>query len=218
MATPPAAPSQPEVYLIDKPDAVQSTICVGTIAPPKRAAEDIALTAWNQVIGAFSGRINMNLREDKHWSYGAQSQFVNTQAQRPFIVFTSVQTDKTKESLFEINRELHDVVSTRPPTQKELDDVIGHETRSLAADFETTASVSSAIDEVVSFHLSEDYFASLGPKMSALRTNDVGQAGVSFLTPDRMIWVIVGDRARIESGIRELNLGTLHLLDAGDAR
>jgi zinc protease len=212
------SPAQPEVYLIDKPDAVQSTICVATVAPPKHSKEDIALAAWNEVMGAFSGRINMNLREDKHWSYGAFSNLVDTQAQRPFIVFTSVQTDKTKESLVEINRELHDIVSTRPPTQQELNDVIAHQTRSQAGKFETTSSVSSAIGEIVTFNLPENYFITFGPKMSALRTSDVAEAGDSFLNPDRMIWVIVGDRSKIESEIRGLNLGTFHLVDVGDTK
>src|SRR6185436_6640424 len=97
--------AQPGVYLIDRPGSIQSMIFVGKLAPPKNNPEEIAVETMNNVLGGqFTSRINMNLRENKHWSYGAHSMLVSARAQRPFLTVAPVQTDKTKESLVELMR------------------------------------------------------------------------------------------------------------------
>ena len=88
---------KPVVYILDRPGALQSFILAGEIAPPKNNPNEVAIETMNNILGGnFGARINMNLREDKHWSYGASSFFWDARGQRPFVVFAPVQTDETK--------------------------------------------------------------------------------------------------------------------------
>ncbi len=105
------------VYLLDRPDATQSLILVGNVAPPKANPDEPAIETMNLVLGgSFTARINMNLREDKHWSYGAFTFFRDAKGQRPFVAYAPVQTDKTKEALVELQKELRGILTDRPPT------------------------------------------------------------------------------------------------------
>ena len=210
-----AAPKQAELYLIDKPGAAQSFILAGTIAPPRNSPQEIALGIWNDILGGtFGGRVNMNLREDKHWSYGARTAFQFARGDSAWVTQAPVQTDKTKESLVEINKELHDVFGARPISQDELNKDKDNRTLRLAGSRETINEVGDAIENIVQYRLPEDYFSTYASKVRALTTNDLTTAGKSFLNADRLVWVVVGDLAKVEAGIRELNLGTVHVLDA----
>src|SRR5579883_195942 len=96
-------PEKSAVYLIDRPGALQSYVIAGEAALPKNSPQEIATDLMNDLVGGtFSSRLNMNLREDKHWSYGARSLFYSAKGQQPFIAVAPVQTDKTRESLAEI--------------------------------------------------------------------------------------------------------------------
>ena len=118
---PVAGPQAAEIYLIDKPGAQQSLIIAGAIAPPPNTPQEIAFETLNNVLGGnFSGRLNMNLREEKHWSYGARSVLYGARGQRAYFAYASVQTDKTKESVAEMDKEFREIVGTRPPVDSEL--------------------------------------------------------------------------------------------------
>jgi zinc protease len=209
------APRQAEVYLIDKPGAAQSYILAGTIAPPRNSPQEIALGIWNDIMGGtFGGRLNMNLREDKHWSYGARTVFQFARGDSAWVARAPVQTDKTKESLMEINKELRDVFAARPMSEDEINKDKDNRTLRLAGSRETMAEVGDAIENVVEYGLPDDYYSTYASKVRALTTSDLTTAGKSFLNPDRLVWVVVGDLAKVEAGIRELNLGTVHVVDA----
>ncbi|TAJ95104.1 MAG: insulinase family protein [Gammaproteobacteria bacterium] len=205
------------VYIIDRPGAEQSLIFAGHIMPPRSDPADLPLDALNQILGgAFSSRLNMNLREDKHWSYGARSGIVDTAAQRPFIVMAPVQTDKTKESLAEVLKELQGVLKggARPATAEELAKVKDQKTLTLPGRWETNAAVLGDIVEIERFSLPKDYWNAFASEVRGLDLEDIAAVTDKYLRPDRMIWVVVGDRAKIEAGIKELNLGAIHYIDA----
>jgi len=208
-------PAKPVVYILDRPGALQSFILAGEIAPPRNNPDDIAIETMNNILGGnFGARINMNLREDKHWSYGASSFFWDARGQEPFIVFAPVQTDKTKESLEELSKELHGIVGNRPPTAAELAKVQANETLSLPGSRETINEVGSSIAEVVEFGLPDDYYATYASHVRALTVADMEAAAKKVVQPDHLIWVVVGDRAKIEAGVRELNIGEVKFLNA----
>jgi zinc protease len=187
----------------------------GECAAQEQSAEDIAIEAMNDIWAAtFGARINMNLREDKHWSYGAQSFFWSARGQEPFIVFAPVQTDKTKESLSEINKEVRGIVGDKPPTPAELAKVQANETLSLPGSRETINAVGSSIEELVEYGLPDDYYDKYAGRVRALTIADMEAAAKRVVRPDNLVWVIVGDRAKIEAGVRELNLGEVKFLDA----
>jgi zinc protease len=205
------------VYIVDRPGSEQSVLFAGHVVPPKNNPNELAIDALNHVFGgAFSARINMNLREDKHWSYGARSLIWDTAAQRPFIVYAPVQTDKTAEALAEIRKELAGIRpgGERPVTQEELDKVKDQKTLTLPGRWETNEAVLNDIVEMVRFDLDEDYWDTFPGKVRALTLDDVADQAEAALRPDQTVWVVVGDREKIESGVRALDLGEIRFIDA----
>ena len=206
-------PAKSLVYMMDKPGAQQSIIIVGNIAPPTANPNEIAIEAMNDGLGGlFLSRINSNLREDKHWSYGTRTMLFSARAQRPWMTIAPVQTDKTKESLVEINKELRAVLGDHPLSQEELTVVQDNETLSLPGSNETQQEVGNSINELVQFGWPDDYYETYAAKVRALKPPDVAAAAKIVDHPDNLIWVVVGDRAKIEAGVKELNLGELHFL------
>jgi zinc protease len=203
------------VYIVDKPGAIQSILLAGHVAPQTNNPNETAITAMNNVLGGqFTARINMNLREDKHWSYGAQTFLIDARGQRPFLAYAGVQTDKTKESMVEIRKELTDIASTRPVTQDELDKVKNNSILELPGSWETNNAVLVAISDIIRFGLPEDYWAKYPGEVRSLDTAKVSAAAKEVVNPNGIVWVVVGDRAKIEAGIRELNLGKVQIMDA----
>jgi len=210
-----SAPASSGLYLIDRPGAPQSVLIAGTIAPAQNTPNEVALDMWNNILsGTFTGRLNMNLREDKHWSYGTHSQFLSTAGQRPYMVLASVQTDKTKDSLVEMEKEIQGMAGGRPVTAGELKAAVDQATKSLPGSRETSRAVSSSIANIVSYHLPEDFYTTYAHKADALTPAELNAAAQTFFYPRKLVWIVVGDRAKIESGLRELDLGPVHLLDA----
>ena len=206
-------PPKSIVYMMDKPGAQQSIIMVGNIAPPQNNPNEIAIEAMNDALGGlFLSRINSNLREDKHWSYGTRTLLWSARGQRPWLTLAPVQTDKTKESLVEISKELRGVLGDHPLTQEELSVVQDSETLSLPGSRETQQEVGNSINELVQFGLPDDYYETMAAKIRALKPADVANAAKIVDHPDNLIWVVVGDRSKIEAGVNELNLGELRFL------
>jgi zinc protease len=163
--------------------------------------------------GKFVSRLNLNLREDKHWSYGSRSGFIEARGPRPLIVTAPVQTDKTKESVAEVLKELRGIKGDKPVTADELQFAQSTLTLSLPGRYETAGAVAGSLGEMVRFGLDDRYFESYPGRVRALTLKDVSTAA-QVLDPEHMVWVIVGDRAKIEAGVRELNLGEVRLIDA----
>ncbi len=204
-----------EVYLLDRPGSPQSVIFAGHVAPPQANPDEIAIETMNTILGGdFTSRINMNLREDKHWSYGAASLLWDARGQRPFIVYAPVQTDKTKESLVEVAKELRAILGDRPPTAEELGRAQNSSTLTLPGRWETNNAVAGSIADIVRFGLDDRYFDTYAQQVRALTLADVAGAARTTIQPDRVVWVVVGDREKIEAGVRELNLGPLYEIDA----
>ena len=206
-------PSKPTVYLVDRPGAQQSFIAAGNIGPPKNNPDEISIQAMNDILGGdFGGRINMNLREDKHWAYGTDNRLLSARGQRPFVVFAPVQTDKTKESLSEVLKELKGIRGERPVTQEELVRVKNSQSLRLSGSRETLGQLGNSIEELVEFGLPDNYWDTYASKVKELSLADINKAASEVVQPDHMVWVVVGDRAKIEAGVRELGLGQVQVL------
>jgi zinc protease len=208
-------PSGTTVYILDRPGALQSVILAGQLAPPTANPDEIALDAMTQVLGgSFIARLNMNLREGKHWSYGSYAFVPDARGQRPFLGYAPVQTDKTKEAMVEVMNEFKGIVSSKNVSAEELAQAQDGMTRTLAGQWETQGAVAGSIGEMVRFGLPADYFDTYTSKVRALKAGDLDAIAKKVLSPDRMVWVVVGDRAKIEPGIKELNWGPVKYLDA----
>jgi len=210
--TVPMAPKS-TVYIMDKPGSQQSVIVVGSVAPPQSNPQEIAIESMVDGFGGtFSSRINLNLREDKHWSYGVRASITGARGQRPFLTIAPVQTDKTKESLVELNQEYRGIVGDRPMTEEELSKIKANETLKLPGSRETIGEVGASVGNIVHYGLPDNYYETYGSKVEALKTSDIASAAKTVIHPDNLTWVIVGDRAKIEAGVKELNLGELKFL------
>ncbi len=207
-------PAASAVYILDRPGAQQSVIFAGQLAPPKANPKEIAIEAMNNVLGGqFSARLNMNLREDKHWSYGAFTFFFDARGQRPFFAYAPVQTDKTKEALAEVVKELTDVRGSKPPTAEELALAKNAATLTLSGQWETAEAVAGSLSQIVTYGLDDRYFDTYATRVTALGVKDLADAA-QVVDPARTVYVVVGDRAKVEAGVREQNLGPVKFLDA----
>src|SRR5260370_32272616 len=131
----------------------------GDGAGATKNSKEIAIDAMNDGLGGnCAARLNMNLREDKHWSYGARSLLWAARGQRPFIALAPVQTDKTKESMAEMNKEFRGLLGDKPLTAEELANIQANETLSLPGSGETIDSVGQAIADLIHFGLPDDYY------------------------------------------------------------
>jgi zinc protease len=208
-------PSKSVVYLIDRPGSIQSVIVAGNLAPPKNNPDEPAIEAMNTILGGeFGSRINLNLREDKHWSYGAFSFIRDARGQRPFVAYAPVQTDKTKEAIIEIGKELRGILKDRPIEPDELAKAKSALTLTLPGGWETMSAVAATIRSIITFGLDDRYYDTYPAKVRALSVEQISPAAAEVVHPDQLIWVIVGDRAKIEAGVRELNLGDVKVIEA----
>ncbi|HEV7521726.1 MAG TPA: pitrilysin family protein [Candidatus Angelobacter sp.] len=210
-----AQPEKNSVYLIDRPGSGQSIIFGAQLAPPRNDPDAIPLQLVNDIFGGnFSSRINMNLREDKHWSYGVFSVMPAARGQRPYLSISPVETDKTKESLSELVREYKDVSGAKPILEKELTDEQSNATLGLPGSFETVQQLAGAYSQILQYGLPEDYFNTFTEKAMSLTPESANAIAKKFIQPDHLVWVVVGDMAKVEKGIRDLNLGEIHKIDA----
>ncbi|HEX9171074.1 MAG TPA: pitrilysin family protein [Telluria sp.] len=210
--------SQPEktvVYLIDRPGSLQSLIVGAQLAPPRNTPEAVPLEVINDIFGGtFSSRINMNLREDKHWSYGVRTTMTSAVGQRPFASFSPVQTDKTREALQELVKEYGDIAGARPISADELKDAQNNKTLRLPGSFETARQLSSAYSTILQYQLPENYYNTFTEKTLAITPEQANALAARSVMPKQLIWLVVGDLSKIEEGIRALNLGEIRKLDA----
>ena len=209
-----AEPEREQVFIVDRPGSEQSIILVGNVAPAVGQGNEIAIESMNEILGGTSSaRIYSNLRKDKHWSYGAYSFLLPAKGPRPFIAYAPVQSDKTMESMAELKREMTEYLSDNPPTADELERVIASSTLSLPGRWETASALLGDIADIVTYKLPDDYWDTYAERVRNLTLDEVTEAARSIVKPDRLLWVIVGDRTKIEPRIRELQSGEITLLD-----
>ncbi len=214
-----AVNSAPRIYLIDKPNAEQSLILAGSLIPSSKAPDRLALQTANSVFGGeFSARLNMNLREDKHWAYGAYSFPISAVGQRPLIAQANVQTDKTVESFQEIVREFSEFSSTKPASSAEIAKWKSSDVRSLPGQFATNAAVLGTIAEMISYGRPDNYVQTLKASIEAQTDAQVNAAAQAYFKPQPLTWVVVGDLAKFEPALRALKIGDVQVLDADGKR
>jgi len=202
------------VYLVDKPDAPQSVIVASHVTEPGGRADELAVETFMRLFGGMAtSRLNRNLRLDKHWSYGTAGLLFDARGPRPFVVVAPVQTDKTREALVEVAAEIRGIASERPVTGEEFASIQRNMTLRLPGRFETLASLEAAALELLLFGQPDDYFADYASRVRALTEQDLAASAAEIVHPDEVVWLVIGDLAVIEPGIRTLGLGELVRLD-----
>jgi zinc protease len=206
---------KPRVFLIDRPGAEQSQIVAGTIAPSRSDADHIAHTVLDTMLGGnFVSRLNMNLREQKHWSYGAGTRLTDAIGPGMFRAGAGVQTDKTAESMTEIRKELREVLTTRKPDDAELKFARDSIAIALPGNNETSNEIAGSYGEILTYGLKDSFWNDFVGDLNALTPASINAVAGKLIHPDSLTWVVVGDLSKIEKPVRALNFGEVTILDA----
>ena len=205
--------ASPRVFLIDKPGAIQSYILAAQLLPPTNSDDDILIDYMNYAIaGSFTSRLNMNLREDKSWSYGVRTSTGYSQGQRLMRMTAPVQTDKTAPAILEILREYDEYINTTPINADELSKIKNARTLRLPGQYETLSALLGGIEDIVKYNRDFNYLDTIADKRNSIKLEDVRLASTKYLDTNKWTWVIVGDLKEIEGPIRELNIGNLEII------
>jgi zinc protease len=212
----PAGPSTTTIYLHDRPGSPQSFVLVGHLGPRRDAPEYFAISLLNTALGgAFNSRLNLNLREQHHFTYGAGSAFTYRPVPQVgvFTASASVQTEKTDSSLVEMMSEIRGILDARPLTATELAFAKSGVTKGLPLSFETVPQIAGGAATILTDRLPLDYYSTVSTRFNSVTIEDAVAAGRRYLDPNRMAIVIVGDRSSIEPKLRATGLAPIVIVD-----
>jgi zinc protease len=196
---------QAGIYIVDRPGSAQSVINIGQVGVARSTPDYFPLLVLNTMLGGqFVSRINLNLREDKGYTYGARTTFDYRRGAGPFLASAPVATNVTKESVAELLKELRGIRGDIPITEKELEYSKQAIIRGFPRGFETPGQMANRLSDVVLYDLPDDYFNSYIQKVRAVTLDDVQRVANRYLDPAKMAIVVVGDRKVIEPGLRSL--------------
>ena len=200
-------PAPPQIVLIDRVDSAQTTIAGGQLVEGVTSDDLVSLDLADQVLGSgFLSRINMNLREDKHWAYGASGSFVDQLQETSYVAATSVQQDKAGPAVGELRKEVTDFVTTRPISQEELDFVRDSRLRSMSSWFSSAGGVLAGMQENVRRGRPDDYYATLGEEYKTVELDELRADVKAALAPSQWVWVVVGDADIVKPQLEPLGL------------
>jgi zinc protease len=217
--TPPRpAPGSPEttaarLVIVDKPGTPQTQLRVASIGAARSSPDFRALQVMNNALGGlFSGRINMNLRERRGYSYGAYSQFMFRRSPGPFVVAGGIRTDATAPAVTEIFNEISGMIA-KPMSTEELQKAKEALANSLPGAFETSLNVVNSFSNIFVYDLGLDYYTRHAQEVRAVTGEQALAVARRYLVPDRLVVIAVGDRKVIEPELLKLNLGAIEIRD-----
>lgn len=200
-----------QIYLADKPGAAQTEIRIGRIGVPRKTEDYFAITVMNTILGgSFTSRLNQNLREQHGYSYGAGSSFSFRPLPGPFVASAAVQTDVTDMALMEFMKELNRILES--VSDDELARGKNYVALGYPSEFQSVGQIAGNLQELVTYDLPDDYFNNYMSLILAVTKEDVQRVAKKYIDPEKVAIILVGDRTKIEKGVRALNLGTMQLL------
>jgi zinc protease len=202
-----------KIVVIDRPGAQQSMIMGGHLSLTRTAEDYEQLVTLNTAFGGqFSSRINMNLREEKGYTYGTRSQVVALRDAGFFLISAPVHTEHTGESIAELVREMRELRSTRPLTAEEIEDSRNRRIMGFPQGFQTFGAVAGSLAELVRYDLPLDAWSTFAERVAGFTAEDLAAAADAHVDPDLMTWVVVGDWEAIHGELEALDLGPVELL------
>ncbi len=206
------AATQARILIVDRPGAPQTQLRVATIGAPRSVPEFQPIQVMNTALGGlFSSRINMNLREEHGYTYGAGSGFDFRRGAGPFAIATGVRTDVTAPAVTEILKEVRGMADS-PMKTEELARAKDARTQSLPAGFQTSQAAAASFAQVFIYSLGLDYYSHVAERVTAVTGDQALAAAKKYLVPERMVIVAVGDRAKIEPELRKLNVAPVEVV------
>ncbi|WP_323635115.1 pitrilysin family protein [Pectobacterium polaris] len=202
-----------QVFVFDVPGSEQSAIAASTIIPGLEWAHEASFTMLNDVLAnGFTSRINLNLRENKNWTYGAHGQLLNDVGSRIHSVQTSVQADRTAAAMQEIFDEYRALLGDRPVTADELQEVKNAALLRLQSSIEGLGGLNNMLSHLVRYQLPDDHWQHHQERISSTTVDDVNTLAKELFHPETLTWLIAGDWAVIQTSIQALALGDIHVI------
>jgi zinc protease len=208
-------PKPARLSVVPRPKAPQSELRIGHVAAARNTPDYHSLVAANMILGGqFVSRVNLNLRQDKGFTYGARTTFDFRRLAGPFALQVSVHTAATGRAIAESLAEIADIRGPRPVTAEELALGVAALTRGFARNFETAEQIARAVSQIALYDLPDDYFARFVPEIERVTPDDVTRVAARHLDPDRLTTLIVGDFDTIAGDLAQLNVGAPVVLSA----
>ncbi len=204
------------IYVVDRPDSAQTVVAQTLTAPARKSEDYYTLTLADAVWGGggFGTRLNLNLREDKGYSYGVFSNQSLYAQGGTWWAQGGVQTNKTKESIAEFLSELTSLSGQKPITEVELQNAKQTRVRGYAQQFESGGRVADQIATLWALELPMSELQREPQEITNATLEAVNAAARKYAVPNRSTLLLVGDLAKIEAGLKELNAGEIIVLDA----
>jgi len=200
-------PTGPKILLINRPGAPQSSIVGGQVMPIDPKSDIVPFDAANDVLGGdFTARLNMDLREDKGWSYGVGGNEAVMLHAVPYVVSAPVQADRTGDSLAELNRQITEFLTTKGVTQEERDRVVTKSINQLPGQFETSGAVLGALMDIDMLGKPDNYYETLAPEYRGLTAATLDKAARAAMDPKGFTWIVVGDAAKVRPQLEKLGM------------
>ncbi|MES2683355.1 MAG: pitrilysin family protein [Pseudomonadota bacterium] len=212
---PAVVPPTARVFLFDFPGAEQSVVAAADLSLPVTDAQHEAADLANAVLGGlFTSRLNINLREQKNWTYGAFSGLQESIGPGLFGARANIETPHTADAMREMRREIAEIAGKRPPTPAELDAARKSLVRALPGQAETAGGVMGLYQRLLSYGLPTNHYSGYAARLAALSGAEVASAAAKLARPEALTWFVVGDLTKIEADIRKLRLGPVQVLNA----
>jgi zinc protease len=203
----PTAPQTGRILLIDRPNTPQSLIFGGELLPVQGTDEIVALLEANDVLGgSFLSRLNTDLRETRHWSYGVSTFVVRPQHQVPLLIYAPVQTNQTGPSIAAMRDDMNTFLNGKGVTPEEMDRTISGAVRELPGDFETAAAVMGGMQQNMLYHRPDNYYETLASRYRALTGPQLDAAAKAAIDPSKLTWVVIGDAAKVKPQLDALGI------------
>lgn len=203
-----------KIYLVDKPGAAQSVFNIGLPGPPRNTPDYFALSVLNTILGGqFQSRLNANIREQKGYSYGVNSNFGYGKGPGAFRAGGSIFSAKTDAALIEFMKELKGIVGERPITDEELKTAKESLIQGLPQRFASVSAISNAITSLVTQGLPDDYYQQYAKNVSAVTREDVLRVAKRYIDLNHLAIVIVGDRTAVEASLKATNIAPITYID-----
>jgi predicted Zn-dependent peptidase len=189
-------------------------VYLAEIGVPRLAADRDAISVMNAILGGmFSSRVNLNLREEHAYTYGARSTFQMGHGAGPFTVGGNIVADKTAPAIVELFKELRGM-RDRPVSDEELENAKQYIKRAMPGRFETDRAVTGAVSDIAVYGLPLDEYTTRPERIDKVTADDVQKAARAHLHADAVKVIVVGDRKKLEDSLETLHLGPLEELDA----
>lgn len=212
LARPPARPSLP-LGVVPRPAAAQSELRIGHACAPRSTPDYHTLLVLNTILGGdFVSRLNLNLREQKGFTYGVRTGFSLRRGIGPFVMQTSVGTDVTAPAIVESLAEIGAIREARPASGEEVAAAIATLSKGYPRGFETAGQVARSVAQLALHHLPDTYFEEFVPRLSQVTPDEVTAAACKYLEPEKLATLVVGDLDKIHGSLTGLGLGDPHVL------